>query len=249
MTINSIEDVKVDFLVSDGLDLSGNLTISAILIKELDNSSDQSNRNSDHLRKRILVSVHNTYGEVGAVGLKENKIIALYRKFYHKIVKIDPTKQRPSSEALIRRILRGKEIPKINPAVDAYNSGSIESCIPFGGYDADLFLDGTIEFDYAKEDEVFFSHSSAIPIRLDTKQLVMRANSIYGQKTVINVYPYRDSSKTTISDHTRNVLLLGLGVPGLDQNYLATSTTITANLISETAGGLIQGPKLFDFSG
>ena len=46
-------------------------------------------------------------------GLKDEENIRAYRDFFWKLG-IDPTKIRPAAEALIRRILGGKEIPRIN---------------------------------------------------------------------------------------------------------------------------------------
>ncbi len=54
----------------------------------------------------------------------------LYRTFGQ-----DPTKFRPSSEALHRRLSKGKPFPKIHPAVDAINLLSLINSIPYGLYD------------------------------------------------------------------------------------------------------------------
>jgi DNA/RNA-binding domain of Phe-tRNA-synthetase-like protein len=50
---------------------------------------------------------------------------------------VDPTKTRPSSEALLRRALQGKGLPRVSPAVDVCNLCSLESQIPLGLYDRD----------------------------------------------------------------------------------------------------------------
>jgi DNA/RNA-binding domain of Phe-tRNA-synthetase-like protein len=55
----------------------------------------------------------------------------LYRAFG-----IDPTSTRPSSEALLRRILQGKPFPVINAAVDVCNLCSTAFLLPIGLYDA-----------------------------------------------------------------------------------------------------------------
>jgi len=55
----------------------------------------------------------------------------------YKVVGLDPTKVRPSSEALLRRVRRGEPLPRINTAVDVVNWCSMESQLPFGLYDAD----------------------------------------------------------------------------------------------------------------
>ncbi len=49
---------------------------------------------------------------------------------------IDPTKTRPSSEALLRRVQRGDPLPRVNSLVDIINWCSVETALPFGLYDA-----------------------------------------------------------------------------------------------------------------
>ncbi|MGE5358442.1 MAG: B3/4 domain-containing protein [Bacteroidales bacterium] len=50
-------------------------------------------------------------------------------------VGIDPTKRRPSSEALLRRVMRGDALPRINILVDVCNWCSLEYQFPYGLYD------------------------------------------------------------------------------------------------------------------
>ncbi|HPS78629.1 MAG TPA: phenylalanine--tRNA ligase beta subunit-related protein, partial [Thermoanaerobaculaceae bacterium] len=42
----------------------------------------------------------------------------------------DPTRYRPSSEALLRRVLKGEDLPDIFPAVDLNNLLSVELAVP-----------------------------------------------------------------------------------------------------------------------
>jgi DNA/RNA-binding domain of Phe-tRNA-synthetase-like protein len=55
----------------------------------------------------------------------------------YKRLGIDPTKIRPSSEALLRRVRKGEPLPRINSLVDICNWCSLETQIPFGLYDLD----------------------------------------------------------------------------------------------------------------
>ena len=64
------------------------------------------------------------------------EIIAAVRTMY-KLIGIDPTKTRPSSEALLRRVRRGDALPRVNNLVDIINWCSCESQLPFGLYDLD----------------------------------------------------------------------------------------------------------------
>jgi DNA/RNA-binding domain of Phe-tRNA-synthetase-like protein len=61
----------------------------------------------------------------------------LYRAFG-----IDPTSTRPSSEALLRRILQGKPFPSVNSAVEVCNLCSTSFLLPIGLYDAAKIVGG-----------------------------------------------------------------------------------------------------------
>jgi DNA/RNA-binding domain of Phe-tRNA-synthetase-like protein len=65
-------------------------------------------------------------GEVGQVARARE----LYRRFG-----IDPTRVRPSSEALLRRLKKGEPLPRINSLVDVANALSIQLQVPVGLYD------------------------------------------------------------------------------------------------------------------
>ena len=62
-------------------------------------------------------------------------ITAAVRSMYKRLG-LDPTKHRPSSEALLRRVIKGDSLPRINSLVDVINWCSVESQLPFGLYDA-----------------------------------------------------------------------------------------------------------------
>jgi DNA/RNA-binding domain of Phe-tRNA-synthetase-like protein len=62
--------------------------------------------------------------------------VAESRAMFHHLG-IDPTKTRPSSEALLRRVLHDKDLPSILPVVDVCNLASLELQFPLGLYDRD----------------------------------------------------------------------------------------------------------------
>ena len=68
-------------------------------------------------------------------------VIAAVRAMYRR-VGLDPTRTRPSSEALLRRVRRGDALPRINGLVDVVNWCSFESGLPFGLYDRDRITGG-----------------------------------------------------------------------------------------------------------
>jgi DNA/RNA-binding domain of Phe-tRNA-synthetase-like protein len=65
--------------------------------------------------------------------------VASVRTMY-KRVGLDPTRTRPSSEALLRRVRKGDSLPRINSMVDVCNWCSLEFQLPYGLYDADRIV-------------------------------------------------------------------------------------------------------------
>jgi len=62
-------------------------------------------------------------------GLAEHPTVAGLRRLYRR-AGTDPTRYRPSSEALLRRLLKGEELPEIHPLVDLNNCLSAELAVP-----------------------------------------------------------------------------------------------------------------------
>lgn len=160
--------------------------------------------------------------------LKDDPVIRAFRDFYWRIG-IDPTKQRPSSEALLRRGLKGN-IPLINNVVDAGNIASMESLVPIGLYDLDK-IKGDLELRYAKKGEIFIPIGGKDEI-LDEKQIVLA-----DEEKVLHVYPHRDSRLTMVNVTTKNVLIVACGVPGLEKDRVRIACEKAKEYILLLAGG------------
>jgi DNA/RNA-binding domain of Phe-tRNA-synthetase-like protein len=119
---------------------------------------------------------------------------AMYRR-----VGLDPTKTRPSSEALLRRIRRGGELPRINSLVDVINWCSLESQLPFGLYDLDR-IHGRVTLRLGQPGEEYAG------IRKDTVHVagrLMLADEVgpFGN-------PTSDSARTMVTPATTRVLVV-----------------------------------------
>jgi DNA/RNA-binding domain of Phe-tRNA-synthetase-like protein len=66
----------------------------------------------------------------------------------------DPSRYRPSAEALTRRVVNGKGLYWINNVVDLLYLVSLESGFSIGGYDAEK-IEGDVWFGIGKEDEPY----------------------------------------------------------------------------------------------
>ena len=93
-----------------------------------------------------------------ASGLKIEDIsllpaISASRKAYRACGK-DPARYRLSAEALLRRVVSGKGLYRVNNVVDLLNLVSISTGFSIGGYDADKIL-GDVVFGVGKENELY----------------------------------------------------------------------------------------------
>ena len=86
--------------------------------------------------------------------LKELTSIAATRSVYKACGK-DPSRYRPASEALIRRLLQGKELYQRDTLVDLVNLASIAYGYSIGGFDADKFVGDTLTLGIGREGEPY----------------------------------------------------------------------------------------------
>ncbi|MEZ0249220.1 MAG: phenylalanine--tRNA ligase beta subunit-related protein [Thermoproteus sp.] len=161
--------------------------------------------------------------------LKDNKIIRVYRDFYWRVIGIDPTKQRPAQEALLRRVLRGEELPRINPAVDIGNAASIKWLVPVGLYDMDKIGGDVLELRWSKG-ETFYPIGGK-PTAVNSQIILARG------ETVLHVYPYRDSELTKVDESTKNILIIIAGLRGLDDDILIECSRFISMNYEKLLGG------------
>jgi DNA/RNA-binding domain of Phe-tRNA-synthetase-like protein len=125
-------------------------------------------------------------------------ITAAVRAMY-KRVGIDPTKTRPSSEALLRRVRKGDALPRINSLVDIINWSSLESQLSFGLYDAD-HLQGGVTLRLGRDGEEYAG------IRKDVVHLAGRL--VLADEAGPFGNPTSDSARTMVTTATSRALVV-----------------------------------------
>ncbi len=164
----------------------------------------------------------------------EDSFLKAYRQFYWNVIKVDPTKQRPASEALVRRFIRRKDLPKINPVVDIFNAVSAATGIAMCAYDFNK-IQGELELTVSTGDEFFHGIGWSKPRKLDSGQLIIK-----DEKSVISLYPYRDADHTKITRKTSVILLTVDGVPDIPGYSLKSVLEETTSLILDLVGGSVK---------
>jgi DNA/RNA-binding domain of Phe-tRNA-synthetase-like protein len=170
--------------------------------------------------------------------VKDEPLFRAYRDFFWS-VGVDPTRTRPASEALVRRILSGGKIPTINTAVDAYNLASAVTGIPIAAFDADT-LTGSLTMRFAGEGEQFLGIGMEKPVMLREKQVILADAG-----EIIAIYPYRDSDATKVTTDTINILILTCGVPRIGREKVTTAYEVCAGFLERYTGGMASAPELF----
>ncbi len=118
---------------------------------------------------------------------------ALYRA-----IGIDPTKRRPSPEALLRRLLRGAPFPRVHPAVDLGNLWAILSGFPVGLYDTARIAGEEIVLRLGREGETYPGIRRP-EIHLGGRLVLADRDGPFGN-------PSADSARTAVDETSRNLL-------------------------------------------
>ena len=149
--------------------------------------------------------------------LKEMSGIAATRRVYKACGK-DPSRYRPASEALIRRMLQGKELYQIDTLVDLINLASIAFGYSIGGFDADQFVGDTLTLGIGREGEPYEGIGRGM---INIHGLPVYRDAIGGVGT-----PTSDHERTKITMSTRHLVVLINGYDGNEERVTANARFI-----------------------
>jgi DNA/RNA-binding domain of Phe-tRNA-synthetase-like protein len=145
----------------------------------------------------------------------------------YKRVGLDPTKTRPSSEALLRRVRKGDTLPRINSMVDVCNWCSLEFQLPYGLYDAGR-IEGDVELRLGADGECYAG------IRKDDVHVNGRITLADRLGPFGN--PTSDSARTMVTTNTTRALLVVFAPRELDEHRLAQVLDTTSARMREFTG-------------
>ena len=157
--------------------------------------------------------------------------IAAVRTMY-KRVGIDPTKRRPSSEALLRRVRKGEPLPRINSMVDVCNWCSLEFQLPYGLYDADR-IEGDVELRLGRESESYAG------IRKDEVHVGGRITLADRLGPFGN--PTSDSARTMVTTATSRALVVVFAPIEVEPRRVDHVLTVTAERMQQFTGARRSG--------
>lgn len=148
---------------------------------------------------------------------------AMYRQ-----VGIDPTKTRPSNEALLRRVRKGQALPRVNALVDVINWSSVELQLPYGLYDG-AHISGDVELRLGQPGEAYEGIRKDV-VHVGGRLTLADAEGPFGN-------PTSDSARTMVTCATRDALVVVFAPRQTEAAGLAAALDLTASRIAGMCGG------------
>jgi len=223
-------DLADDFGVTLAESLRGKLVLGCLTFDGIavgDASAElraETDRLADDLRRQ--------WGPGGAP--PEIPALEPVRRLY-RALGIDPTKTRPSSEALLRRVLSDKPLYRINALVDAMNLCSLRTLVPFGVYDR-ARIAGPVVLRAGADGEAYEGIGRG-PIHVEGRPVLADREGPFGNPTA-------DSLRTSITHATSRALVVLYLPTTLDAEGAHRFLDASAEAVLRHCGGTESGRRI-----
>ncbi len=147
-----------------------------------------------------------------------------------RALNIDPTRRRPSSEALLRRVLKDMPVPSVNTLVDVGNWCSLDFLLPLGLYDADRIV-GPVELRLGGPDDKYEAIGNKI-MNLDGRYLLADDHGPFGS-------PITDSNRTSVTGQATRTAVFLYAPQSYDADLLQSQAQTMAERIVDICSGRI----------
>ncbi len=156
-------------------------------------------------------------------------------RMLYKALGLDPTKTRPSSEALARRALKGEALYRINTLVDALNLCSLRAQLPFGLYDLDR-VEGAVVLRKGTAGESYEGIRKAA-VNVEDRPVLSDARGAFGN-------PTSDSARTCIALGATRALVTVYAPATYLANRLNPVLDDTERTLTRHCGGAVVERRL-----
>ena len=204
-------DLKIGVVVAHGITNRKNDP----MLEQLKRETEDKLQNSEWTSERLL----------------EHPFIAAWRDTYRSFG-VKPKKYMPTAESLIKRVLKGNELPQISVVVDAYLIVELEHFLPIGGYDLDA-IEGDVTLRFSPGNEPF------IPLGGGSKETEPGEVVYSDDKRVLTVrWNFLDCDETKITLDTKNfALFIEAADPRIPAEALEKATTRLQQILEQFCPG------------
>ncbi|WP_377891511.1 B3/4 domain-containing protein [Alkalihalobacillus sp. R86527] len=145
-----------------------------------------------------------------------------------KTLGADPSRYRPSSEALLRRLKKGSDLPSIHSAADINNLLSLQYKIPIGIYDLDLLV-GPITVGIGDE-SISYQGLNGREVNFNNKLVALDQKGPFGS-------PIVDSMRTAVTEKTQNAIQIYYIQPSLSSEEAKKLLKASGEMFNQVHGG------------
>jgi DNA/RNA-binding domain of Phe-tRNA-synthetase-like protein len=148
----------------------------------------------------------------------------------YKSFGMEPSRHRPSSEALMRRVLKGEDLYQISNAVDACNLASLSFLLPIGMYDLGR-VRGDVCLRTGREGEQYGGIRKG-PVHLAGRLGLFDDDGPFGS-------PSSDSERTSVTEVTTRLLAVIMATAGYDRTAMSAHVAQLADLFQRHCAGRV----------
>lgn len=195
----------------------GMVTINGATVRQRD----------DRLWQQIEMLCQHRAREFSLDKLSENEQIAAVRGL-QKSFGFDPTRYRPSSESLLRRVLKGQGLYQINTAVDVNNLCSLEFLLPMCSYDLHN-VKGQVRVRIGEPGEDYPGIGRQV-FQAENKVIIADDSGIMGSTV-------SDSERTKVTTATTDILLAIYAPATIDPRIIERYAALAGQRMVEFNGG------------
>lgn len=200
--------------------------IGTVHARELDNRCPQA-----EITTQLRAAEALARDQLAGVPIVEHPHIAPWRDAY-RAFGAKPKKYPSSIEALGRRVVKGGELPSINPLVDLYNAVSLRHLLPVGGEDLER-INGRLQLRFAGDDEPETSLLGRPVAAAPEPGEVIYADA---ESAVCRRWNWREAARTCLSAETSSALLVIELLPPVAPEILHTALNELAAAVTRYCG-------------
>lgn len=158
----------------------------------------------------------------------------------YKALGLDPTKTRPSNEALARRVLKGEALYRVNTLVDALNLCSLRYQLPFGLYDL-ARVRPPVVLRKGRPGEAYEGIRKG-PVNVEDRPALADEEGAFGN-------PTSDSARTMITLRTTSTLVTCYAPSAYGAARLRKVLEGTQETLRKACGGTVRGLQVLPEEG
>lgn len=186
------------------------------------------------LLSRLRESEERIRQDIGSSDYRDIPTVASWMEVFRSMG-INPNRYPPSVANLIKRTLKGTDLPFINKLVCIFNVISLRHVVPCGGDDLSV-VTGDLKIDFAKGDEIY------VPLgKRDVVEHPEPGEVIYfddGNGDVFcRAWCWKNGDRSKITEETRDVAINVEGMPPISLERLTLIGEELAQMVEEHCGG------------